>query len=225
MSISILIAEDDPLLQSFLGEALGIEEDLAVVGMVANGRDCLEAVERLRPDVLLLDLHLPGFSGQKVLQALMAQEQAPRVLVLTGDEGEDTQLEVAQSGAQGFLPKSQARSVLLAGIRSVAGGGLWFSREISNRLIAEHQRLVRQVREQQRPLHQLTEREQEVLVRVARGMTNSQIAADLYMSIHTVKLHIQNILRKLNLPNRTEAAVFAVREGLLDRLDDDAPGA
>jgi two-component system, NarL family, response regulator DegU len=216
MSISVMIAEDDPLLQSFLKELLSLEDGIEVIGTVTNGHDCLKALEQRAPDVVLLDVHLPGLSGLKVLQALGERGNSPNVLVLSGVEDEETQVESARLGARGFLPKSQSRSILGQAIRTVASGETWFSRRVSDLLIREHQKLVRKVRDQEKPVNVLSDREQEVLVCVARGMTNSQIAGELFMSIHTVKLHIQNILRKLDLPNRTEAAVFAVREGLLD---------
>jgi len=219
MSLSILIAEDDALLRSLLAEILSAQDGFEVVGSMESGREVVDAVARLRPTVLLLDLHLPGLSGLRVLEQLNDLPEGPLVLVLSGDEEEDTQLEVARNGARGFLPKSRAGSVLPQAIRAVAGGELWFTRQVSERIFREYHQLVRRVREQERPANQLSDREREVLVCVARGMTNGQIARDLFMSIHTVKLHIQNIFRKLNLPNRTEAAVFAVREGLLDEAD------
>ncbi len=217
MAITILIAEDDALLRSFLSEVLDREPDFSIAASVADGNSCLEAIQQHQPQIVLLDLNLPGLSGMKVLERLGQQEtEGPCVLVLSGTEDEETQVEAARNGARGFLAKSQAVSLLAQAIRAVADGELWFSRRVSSYIFLEHQRLVRRVREQDRPLNQLSDREREVLACVARGMTNGQIAGDLYMSIHTVKLHIQNILRKLNLPNRTEAAVFAVREGLLD---------
>jgi len=216
MNVTILIAEDDALLRSFLTELLAREEGFEVLGTVADGQECVEVLSCLKPQMLLLDLRLPGLSGLKVLERLGGMEDGPAVLVLSGEEDEETQVEVARSGAAGFLPKSQAVSLLPQAIRAVAGGELWFSRRVSNRIFLEHRKLVRRVRDHEKPLNQLSDREREVLVYVARGHTNNQIASDLLMSIHTVKLHIQNILRKLNLPNRTEAAVYAVREGLLD---------
>lgn len=218
-SISILIAEDDPLLQSFLREVLAGEDDLQVIGAVSNGRECLETLTRLKPDVMLLDVHLPGMSGIKVLEAMGEAQSPVNVLVLSGDEDERTQVDAARAGAKGFLGKSQARTIIAQAIRAVAAGGTWYSRRVSDLLISDHQRLVRRVRDQERPLNQLSDREQEVLICVARGLTNGQIVEQLFMSIHTVKLHIQNILRKLDLPNRTEAAVYAVREGLLDAAE------
>jgi DNA-binding NarL/FixJ family response regulator len=214
--MNILIAEDDPLLRTLLGELLAAEPDFEVCGSVASGQECLEFVVSAPPDLLLLDLNLPGISGRRVLEQLGARAESPAVLVLSGEDGEDTQVEAAGNGARGFLAKSEALSCLPAAIRAVGRGETWFSGSVARRIFREYQQLVRRVRTERRPVGRLTDREREVLILMARGRTNIQIADDLVMSIHTVKLHVQNILRKLELPNRTEAAVFAVREGLLE---------
>jgi DNA-binding NarL/FixJ family response regulator len=216
MSVRILVAENDALLQSLLVEILGREDGFEIVGRVGTIPEAIEAVAQLKPQVLLLDLDLMGAGGVKVLQSLEDLADAPSVLALSGDDTEDTQLEAIENGICGFLPKSQGAAALPQAIRALADGELWFSPQLSARIFREYHQLVRRFREQERPTNQLSTREREVLQRVARGMTNNQIARDLFMSIHTVKLHVQNILRKLNLPNRTEAAVFAVKEGLLD---------
>lgn len=216
MSVRILVAESDALLQSLLVEILEREDGFEIVGRVGTMLEALDAVSQLKPQVLLLDLDLMGAGGVKVLSSLDALPEAPSVLALSGDENEDTQLEAIENGVCGFLPKSQGAAALPQAIRALAGGELWFSAQLSVRIFREYHQLVRRFREQERPTNQLSAREREVLQLVARGMTNNQIARDLFMSIHTVKLHVQNILRKLNLPNRTEAAVFAVKEGLLD---------
>jgi len=215
--ITIFIAEDDALLRDCLMEMLSLQDDLAVVGSSTNGADVVEAVCRLRPRVLLLDLRMPGLAGEKVLERLGLLSDPPLVLVLTGDETEETQLLVARCGAHGFLPKSQALTVLPDAIRTVARGELWFTRQTSTRILREYHTLVRRTREQDRPTHKLSENERKVLICLARGLTNNQIARELYMSVHSVKVYAHNIYRKLNLPNRTEAAVYAVREGLLDQ--------
>ena len=218
MSISLLVAEDDPLLRKLLTDILAGQGGFDVIGTASTGREALDCVAQLKPQVLLLDLRLPELSGQKVLEILGGLEESPYVLVLSADEDEETQLEAARSGARGFVPKSLAAKSLPDAIRAVAGGELWFNRQVSSFIIREFHRLSRTMRENEKPMNQLSDREREVLACVARGKTNGQIAAELYMSVHTVKLHVQNIFRKLNLPNRTEAAVFAVREGLMDDL-------
>lgn len=213
--ITLLIAEDDALLRGFLKRALAEEPDFRVLGMVDNGAEVVAQVERLKPQVLLLDVQLPGLSGLQVMRRLIDHPDAPATLILSGSEDEDTQLEAARSGARGFLCKSQAINCLGEVVRKIAGGETWFSPRVLGRVLSDYPRAIRRLREQEAPLNQLSEREREVLIRVARGQTNQQIAGELFMSVSTVKVHLRNIFSKLNLPNRTEAAVFAVREGLL----------
>jgi DNA-binding NarL/FixJ family response regulator len=215
MSITILIAEDDPLLRNLLADILDQHDDLSVLGAVGTGKDAIQAVTEHDPDVLLLDLVLPGMHGLSVLDFLKTAEEPPMVLVLSGDESEESQLEAARHGAHGFLGKSQGITALPTAIRAIAGGEVWFTRQLVGRIFKEYSALMDRVREFERPANQLSDRELSVLLRVARGLTNRQIADDMDMSVSTVKVHVRNILQKLHLPNRTEAAVYAVREGLL----------
>jgi DNA-binding NarL/FixJ family response regulator len=216
LQVSILIAEDDALLRSFLLERLAGQDGFAVVGSASNGREALDAAIKLRPQVMLLDLDLPELTGLQVLEQLAAQESPPAVIVLTGNETDEMQLDVARHGAKGFLCKSQAGAALPDAIRAVATGDVWLPRHVVGRLLSEYPLLARRSREMDRPASQLTEKERAVLVRLARGMTNQQIAGDLFMSVSTVKSHIRSLFRRLNLPGRTEAAVYAAREGLLE---------
>jgi DNA-binding NarL/FixJ family response regulator len=214
--VSIVIAEDDALLRNFLIERLAGQEGFAVIGSACSGHEALDAVLKLRPQAMLLDLGLPEMSGLQVLERLATHESAPAVIVLTGDETEETQLDAARHGAKGFLCKSQASSALPEAIRAVAMGDVWLPRHVVGRLLSEYPALARRSREMDRPASQLTEKERAVLVRLARGMTNQQIAGDLFMSVSTAKSPIRSVFRRLNLPGRTEAAVFAAREGLLE---------
>jgi DNA-binding NarL/FixJ family response regulator len=214
--ITVFIAEDDPLLRALLPEILKGEEGIRVVGATGDGAEVLEAVLRLRPALLLLDLHLPGLSGLDVLERLAALDESPRVLVLSGHEAEASQLAAARNGARGFVSKSQAITSLTPALRAIADGGVWFGPRVLGQILSDYPALTRKARDAERPLHRLSAREQEVLVRLARGLTNPQIGSELFMSVSTVKVHIRNLLRKLELPNRTDAVVFAVREGLLE---------
>jgi DNA-binding NarL/FixJ family response regulator len=215
LRIPILLAEDDALLREFLIAKLSDQEDFAVVGSVGNGREVLEAVVWLKPQVLLLDLGLPELSGLSVMDQLAEIESPPSVLVLTGNEAQETQLDAARRGAKGFLCKSEAGSCLVDAIRAVAAGEPWFARPIIAQVLNEYPALTRQAQERDRPINQLSEREREVLVRVGQGMSNDQIAKELYASQSTVKAHLRSVFRKLDLTGRTEAAVYAVREGLV----------
>jgi DNA-binding NarL/FixJ family response regulator len=214
-TISVVIAEDDALLRHFLLRQLADQEGFRVLGDVGNGREAVEAVAELKPRVLLLDLDLPELSGLEVLERLSATENPPRVLILSGEEMEETQLEAARRGASGFLCKSQAGSSLLPAIRAVAAGEAWLSPGLVRRILDDYSPLARRVREEEAPASKLTNTEREVLVQIGRGKTNPQIGQDLCMSVSTVKVHIQGVFRKLGLQNRAEAAVFAEREGLL----------
>jgi DNA-binding NarL/FixJ family response regulator len=214
--ITVLIAEDDALLRHFLVQRLADQDDFTVVGSVANGREALEATEQLRPSVLLLDLGLPELSGLQVLERLPAGRAAPRVLVLTGDESEEAQIQAIRHGARGFLGKSEAGPALPDAIRAIAAGEVWLSGGLVRRIVDDYPTLVRRVQEQDGPIGRLTDREREVLVRIGQGMTNQQIAAALAMSVSTVKVYIRSLFKKLDLPNRAGAAVFASREGLLE---------
>lgn len=217
-TLSLLVVEDDDLLRSLLVATLNSQPRFRVLEELADGRDVLAAVERHRPDVVLLDLHLPGQSGLSVLKSLSRSEGGPAVLVFSGDEDAETQLEAARHGARGYLPKSRGAQCLTKAIETVARHELYFAPEIRGRIYHEFVVVTGRAREEQKPLNKLTERERDVLIGVARGLTNKQIGSELFMSVHTVKLHVQNILKKLQLPNRTEAAVLAVREGLLDNV-------
>jgi DNA-binding NarL/FixJ family response regulator len=212
----ILIALEDHLLRSLLTERLSLEESFQILGGgVSSGNELRSALDAQRPDVLVLDLQWSGFSGLHLLEQISDQPDRPLILAIGGEENPEAQLMAARAGARGFVSKSQGSTVLCEAIRIVRTGGVYFERQVSERVFDEYHRLSRRVREQDNPAHSLSDREREVLVCMADGLTNKEIADQLYMSIHTVKLHVQKIFRKLDIPNRTEAAVFAVREGLV----------
>lgn len=217
-TIGILIAEPDSLLQQFLGEILSVEPGFRVVGGVLRGEHVAAEVERSRPNVLLLDLGLPDRDALRVIEELEGRSDPPKVLVLSGDEREETQLKTARAGAHGFIGKSVAKASLTKAIQTIASGEVWFSRRVVGLIFNEYPTLVRRAKAQEGPISLLSDREREVLLRVARGLTNKQIADELYMSISTVKSHIRSVFQKLDLSSRTEAAIFAVREGLEEKL-------
>lgn len=218
MSVRVLLVVEDPLLRSLLAEKLALETDLQIVGAVGDPESCLEAVVVVKPTVAILDLQWSGGIGLALLERLTNRAPEVAALALAGDETEEAQLEAAQCGAKGVVTKTEGIATLPQAVRAVGRGEVWFTRQISRRIFQEYHRLVCHQREQEHPLACLSPREREVLACVAEGMTNQDIAGRLLMSIHTVKLHIQRILQKLGLPNRTEAAVFAVREGLVSPL-------
>jgi DNA-binding NarL/FixJ family response regulator len=214
-SICILIAEDDPLLRCFLAELLEREPDIEVLGAVGDGREAVAKTVALQPDVLLLDVYIPGINGLEVLRELAQRETTARVLVLTVDGSEEMVLKAFRAGAKGFLPKLAAKRYLAEAIRVVAAGDTWIDRRTTSRLIEELEYLSRKAEEFERPDAALSEREKEVLACIGRGLTNAQIARELFLSERTVKVHVSHIFQKLDLPNRTGAALFARRIGLV----------
>ncbi len=214
---TVLVAQEDSLLSSLLMERLSLEDGLAVVGSVTNAKELGTAVQKHHPDVLLLDLQWSAVNGQNLLEQISATPERPNIVALSGEEHPEVQVRAARGGARGFVPKSRGPAAINEAIQTVGKGGVYFTRQVSEKVFDEFQRLARGQREQSCPAAKLSDREREVLVCVADGMTNREIAEKLFMSVHTVKLHIQRIFRKLDIPNRTEAAVFAVREGLVDR--------
>lgn len=214
--LTAFIAEDDPLLAQFLRCVLTEQADVEVLATVAEGTQVADEVERLKPEILLLDLNLPGCSGLEVVEKLRAAGSHCRILVLTGASDDLMAVECARRGAHGFVPKQEALNMLPKAIRAVASGEPWFSRRVLGMVLGEYPSLVSKAREADRPVNRLSAREREVLIGIARGLTNKEIAAELFMSLSTVKVHVRALFQKLDLPNRTEAAVFAVREGLLN---------
>jgi DNA-binding NarL/FixJ family response regulator len=216
--VQILLAVEDPLLRNLLAERLTQETDFQISGAVGDPESLLEVVMLGQPDVIILDLQWSNASGLALLERVLLQKPDAMFLTLVSEEAEDAQVMAAQNGARGVVTKTEGITVLPQAIRALGRGEVWFTRQVSRRIFQEYHRLARQLREQEQPLAGLSPKEREVLAHVAEGLTNRDIAEQLHMSVHTVKLHVQRILQKLELPNRTEAAVFAVREGLVSSL-------
>jgi DNA-binding NarL/FixJ family response regulator len=215
----ILIAEDDPLLRGLLEELIEREPGMEVVASVGDGQEAVTQTVSLQPDLVVLDVYLDvyksGMNGLEVLRQLAERGVETPVLVLTVDSSEEMVLHSFRAGAKGFLPKLHANQYLAEAIRVVAAGETWVDRRTTSRLIEELEFLSRKVAEAEGPGAALSEREKEVLACVGRGLTNAQIASELFLSQRTVKVHVSHILRKLGLPNRTSAALFAKGMGLV----------
>lgn len=207
----VLVVDDDELLGSLLENWFGREEDVEVVGVATSGPEAITQASECRPDVVLLDLNMPGMSGLQVLERLAQSGEMPPVLVLSMTADEQAMLASFRAGARGFLSKRSAKECLMDAIRAVASGEAWMDRRLTARIVEELQRGPAP----ERPDAALTERERAVLQNVGLGLTNQQIAENLFLSRHTVKLHVSNILHKLGLMNRVEAALFAQRAGLV----------
>lgn len=208
--IGILLVDDQELVRAGFRLILEANAGVRVVGEAANGREAIDALRRLRPDITLLDIQMPVMNGLEALPRLLSS----RVIVLTTFENDEYVYEALRLGASGFLVKNTPPEQLIAAILAVANGGALLSPSITRRVI-ERFSGSRPYPETARLLDQLTEREREVLDFVARGLSNAEIAAELVLSEETIKTHVSNVLGKLSLRDRVQVVVFAYEAGLI----------
>ncbi len=212
MSVRVLIVDDHEVVRQGLRFVLEQEDEIEVVGEAGDGEAALRAVRALRPDVMLLDLVMPVMDGLRALRALREADDgpAPAVIVLTSFQEEDRVVEAVRLGALSFLSKTSAVDRVVEAVRAAAHGGSVLEPGIAALL-------VRQVRraERPRPLDTLTPRERDVLAALARGRSNAEIARDLRMGRETVKSHVSSVLAKLGVSDRTQAAIYALQQGLV----------
>jgi len=208
-----LIADDHGILREGLRGLLEEYDDLEVVGEAVTGVQAIDKVNTLKPDILLLDLLMPEMGGVEVLEALATQETSTRVIVLTGADQDDLLARSIQAGAMGYLLKDAASNVLIDAIRKVATGGYWLTPDLTDKLFRGMAKKPQG--DESARLSMLTARELEVLKLLGEAKTNSEIADGLFISEHTVKVHVSRILDKLGLSARAEAVRFAIRSGLV----------
>lgn len=213
MSIRILVADDHPIVRDGLVAILGTQADFEVIGTASNGLEVVDLVERLRPDVLLLDLEMPEMDGVQALQTLQAHGIDTKVIVFTAFDTDERILGAVQAGAQGYLLKGAPREELFDAIRVVHEGGSLLQPIVMSKLL----RHISQRDEDRSQVEPLSPREHEVLVLMARGLQNKEIAAELVISERTVKFHVSSILSKLGAGNRTEAVTMALQQGLIEQ--------
>ena len=204
--ITILAADDHPLIRDGLAAVLRAESGLQVVAEAANGEEAIEAYSRLHPDIVLMDLRMPVMDGLAATRAILADDPNARIIVLTTYDGDEDIHRALAAGARGYLLKDMMRTELLNVIRAVHRGQRGIPAPVAARL-AEHT-----------PRIGLTPRELEVLDLVAHGLTNAQVAERIGRTEGTVKVHLKNILQKLEVNDRTEAVTTALRRGFI-RLD------
>ncbi len=210
--VRILLCEDDPRYGKLIERVLGEVADFEVLGWAQSGEEACSLVPQLRPDLLLLDLELPGMNGQQVLAALMQQEAPPEILVLTSFAHQDRVFEAIRTGAAGYLVKGLAPSRLETAIREVMAGGTVIEPSLAKRFW--NYLAAQQGRGGER--YGLTDAELEVLTLVARGLTNPEAADALGTPRRAVKAHLERIYRKLEVRSRVEATVKAVKAGLIE---------
>jgi DNA-binding NarL/FixJ family response regulator len=220
MSTRVLLVDDEELLRVAFTMILRAEPDMEPVGEAADGDAALSLTRQLRPDVVLMDVRMPGTDGIEATRRLIRESPQTRVLILTTFDLDEYAFDALQAGASGFLLKNTRPEALLAAIRDVARGDAVISPRITRRLL---ERFAHQLpatlgsTSGDERLRLLTPREREVFINVARGLTNSEIAAAMHLAEPTVKGHIGRILSKLELRDRVQAVIFAYETGLIRR--------
>ncbi len=216
MSIRVLIADDHAVVRSGLSMLINAQEDMEVVGTAADGKEAVEKALELRPDIVLMDLSMPpGENGLSATTRLKEAAPEIEILVLTMHDDEEYLFRVLQAGASGYILKSAPDMDLIAAIRTVHQGAAYLYPSATKSLIQEFLQRV-QRGEDANQYHVLTDREREILVLIAKGYSNKEIAELLVVSVKTVETHKTKIMEKLHLKTRPELVRYAVKKGLLD---------
>ncbi|BCL17425.1 response regulator [Micromonospora sagamiensis] len=211
-AIRVLLADDHHLVRTGFRVILETEDDIEVVGEASDGRQAVDLAARERPDVVLMDVEMPGGDGLEATRRIVAADAGPAVLILTTFDRDDYLFAALQAGASGFLLKNGTPEALIDAVRVVARGDALLAPEITRRVIATFARpggTTGGSRTDRARLDELTPREHEVLVLLAGGATNAEIAATLFLGEATVKTHVSRVLAKLGLRDRTQAVVYA----------------
>ncbi|MCB0916148.1 MAG: response regulator transcription factor [Actinobacteria bacterium] len=213
MSIKVLIADDQPIVRSGLTMLLDAQPDIEVIGAAADGREAVRLARQLRPDVGLFDIRMPLMDGVEATRQLAGPDVAdplPIVVITTFDLDEYVH-GALKAGARGFLLKDAGPALLTQAIHAAANGDALIDPSVTVRLLAEFANTP--AAQPQQPIEALTAREEDVLVLVARGRTNAEIASELYITTSTVKAHLASLMRKLGARNRVEVAMWAYETG------------
>ncbi len=211
-NISIVLADDHVLVRKGLKKILEMEEDLEVIGEASDGSEALEEVRGKRPDVLLLDINMPRMNGIEVAQVLKKEGSDTKVIILTIYDDREYLLELVKVGVSGYILKDVEPHNLVEAVRYVNRGETYIQPTLAKALITEYNRVAKPMAGDKRPL---TPREKQVLAFIAEGMSNGEISQELGISEKTVKNHVSSILKKLDLMDRTQAAVFALKNKLV----------
>ncbi|ARU60097.1 DNA-binding response regulator [Tumebacillus avium] len=209
MTVRVVLCDDHTILRDGLRNLLNSEDDLEVVGEAADGKQAIELVESLQPDVVIMDINMPGLGGVEAVERLIAKYPSLRILILTMFNQDEYLFRTMQAGACGYLLKDSPVTEVIDAIRTVMQGGSVLHPDLTHKLLASY-------REKEKPDgEKLSPREHEVLTTLVKGLSNKEIAEHLFISETTVKLHISNIYRKLGVKSRSQAIMHAVKEKLV----------
>lgn len=214
-TIRLLLVDDHILVREGLRRLLELEEDIVVIAGAANGQEALQAACSLRPDVVLMDISMPTVDGIAVTRQIVEELPSVAVIMLTVFRQQQHILRAMRSGARGYLLKSATLEEVAQAIRKVHEGGTFISSELTGELVNEYRRLSDATSVSRPSIHALNETEIEIIRRVATGMNNREIAEQLSYSEKTVKNYLSIVFQKLGIRDRTQAAIFALRQGLI----------
>ena len=214
-NIRILVADDHTLIRRGVVGLLDAQPDMEVVGEAVNGLEALEETGKTLPDIVLMDIGMPGMNGLDATREVRRQFPKVQVLILTIHDREDYLFQALQAGAAGYILKGADVQDLLAAVRSVYAGGVYLYPTVTKTLLVDYLRRVENGEDGAND-HGLTDREREVLRLIAQGRTTTEIAQTLFLSPHTVHTHRAHIMEKLDLHNRTELIKYAIHKGLID---------
>lgn len=208
-SIQVFIADDHLIVREGIKALLNTEADIEVIGDTGDGKSAVDEVARLKPDVVLMDLIMPGMDGIEAIGHIKKNQPDARILVLTSFATDDMVFPSLQAGASGFLLKDSPPEMLVDGIRQVYSGESWLHPKVARKVLQE----LTKTKEEKTAVSELTNRELDVLRLLAQGFSNQEIADQLVLSEATVRTHVSHILKKLHLASRTQAALYALRKG------------
>ena len=211
--VSVLLADDHSMVRQGLKQIIELEQDISVVAQASNGEEAIKLARQLKPDIILMDINMPGTNGLQAIKELKQDKHHYKIIVLTIHEDREYLFKTLQMGAEGYVLKDAEPSVLIEAIRNVNGGQSYIQANMTKELVKEFNRVTLHEKNKGED-NSLTVREVEVLELIAEGMINKEIARQLYISEKTVKNHVSNIFKKLNVSDRTQAAIYAFKNNI-----------
>jgi len=211
--IKVLIADDHSMVRQGLKQILELEDDIKVIAQASNGEEAIKIAKQYKPDVILMDINMPVMNGLQAIKELKKESADFKIIVLTIHQDREYLVKTVQMGAEGYILKDAEASVLIDAIRTVYKGESYIQPNMTKELITEYNKMSQNDREK-RVECELTSREIEVIQLIAEGLLNKEIAKKLFISEKTVKNHVSNIFRKINVSDRTQAAIYAFKHNL-----------
>lgn len=212
-NIRVLIADDHSMFRQGIKQILELEDDISVIAQASNGQEAVKLTREYKPDVVLMDINMPGTNGLQAIEELKKEKNTTKIIVLTIHEDREYLFKTLQMGADGYVLKDAEANVLIDAIRSIVNGQSYIQPNMTKELVREFNRVTLHEKDKNSE-NNLTSREIEVLELIAEGMINKEIAKALYISEKTVKNHVSNIFKKIKVSDRTQAAIYAFKHNL-----------